>query len=510
MKPVLTPEEAATLDRETQARGVGAEVLMERAGSAVARAARELAGGSYGRRAVVVCGKGNNGGDGLVAARRLGRWGVRTTVVLLEEPGALREPAATNARRLAEVPGIRVRTFHERGLRRELDRADVAVDAIFGTGFEGMPEDAWAAAIASLNEARAPIAAVDIPSGVNGATGVTEGEAVRARLTVTFGAAKLGAILMPGAEHAGVVRVVDIGFPDDLVDAHAWLTEPSDVASWLPSRHAETHKRASGVLVVVAASRAMTGAARLIALAAGRMGAGLVTVAAPEGAMPQIQAGLTEPTFLPLPETTEGTVASEAVAPLLERLEAADALAIGPGLTTNESTVAFVRDTMRRSPVPLVLDADGLNAFSGDAVAFQDREADAVLTPHVGEFARITGVKPRDLDADRPAHVRALAEQAGAVTLLKGSRTVIAQPGGRLFVNVTGSPILATAGTGDVLTGMIGGLLARGVAPLESAAAAAYLHGLAGQFAGRDLGEGALAGDVLERVPEAVVHVGAV
>jgi NAD(P)H-hydrate epimerase len=240
------------------------------------------------------------------------------------------------------------------------------------------------------------------------------------------------------------------------------------------------------------------------------MGAGLVTVAAPEGAMPQIQAGLTEPTFLPLPETAEGTVASEAVAPLLERLEAADALAIGPGLTTNGSTVAFVRETVRRSPVPLVLDADGLNAFSGDAAAFQDREADAVLTPHVGEFARITGVKPRDLDADRPSHVRALAEQTGAVTLLKGSRTVIAQPGGRLFVNVTGSPILATAGTGDVLTGMIGGLLARGVTPLESAAAAAYLHGLAGRFAGRDLGEGALAGDVLERVPEAVIHVEAV
>jgi NAD(P)H-hydrate epimerase len=223
--------------------------------------------------------------------------------------------------------------------------------------------------------------------------------------------------------------------------------------------------------------------------------------------MPQIQAGLTEPTFLPLPETTEGTVALEAVAPLLERLGTADALAIGPGLTTNESTVAFVRESVRRSPVPLVLDADGLNAFTGDGVALRDREADAVLTPHVGEFARLTGVKPRDLDADRPAHVRALAEQAGAVTLLKGSRTVIAKPGGRLFVNVTGSPVLATAGTGDVLTGMIGGLLARGVAPLEAAAAAAYLHGLAGQFAGRDLGEGALAGDVLERVPEAVAHV---
>jgi len=507
MKPALTPAEASTLDRETQERGVEADVLMERAGRAVARAARDLTGGSYGRRAVVVCGKGNNGGDGLVAARHLGRSGMRTTVVLLEDPRELREPAATNARRLDEVPGIRVRTFHQASLKRELARADVAVDAIFGTGFRGMPEDDWAAAIASLNRAAAPIVAVDIPSGVNGTTGVVEGEAVRARLTVTFGAVKLGAVLMPGAEHAGNVRVVDIGFPDDLVRAHAWLTEPSDVAAWLPARDPDTHKRASGVLVVVAASRAMTGAARLIALAAGRVGTGLITVAAPEGAMPQIQAGLTEPTFLPLPETTEGTVAAEAAAPLLERLEGADALAIGPGLTTSEPTAAFVRETVRSSPVPLVLDADGLNAFTGDGGALQDRQADAVLTPHVGEFARLTGVKPRDLDADRPAHVRALAEQTGAVTLLKGSRTLIAQPDGRLFVNVTGSPALATAGTGDVLTGMIGGLLARGVPPPESAAAAAYLHGLAGVFAGRDLAEGALAGDVLERIPEALAQM---
>jgi len=507
MKPVLTPEEATTLDRETQAGGVAAEVLMERAGRAVARAARELAGGAYGRRAVVVCGKGNNGGDGLVAARQLGRWGVRTTVVLLEDPGALREPAATNAKRLDEVSSVRVRTFHQGSLKRELARADVAVDAIFGTGFRGIPEDDWAAAIASLNGAGAPIVSVDIPSGVNGATGVVEGEAVHARLTVTFGAVKLGAVLMPGAEHAGVVRVVDIGFPDDLVAPRAWMTEPSDLAAWLPTRNADTHKRASGVLVVVAGSRGMTGAPRLIAMAAGRVGTGLVTVAAPEGVMSQIQAGLTEPTFLPLPETTEGTVAAEAVEPLLERLGSADALAIGPGLTTNEETVAFVRDTVRRSSVPFVLDADGLNAFTGDGVALQDRQAEAVLTPHVGEFARLTGVKARDLDADRPAHVRALAEQTGAITLLKGSRTVIAQASGRLFINMTGSPALATAGTGDVLTGMIGGLLARGVAPLESAAAAAYIHGLAGVFAGRDLGEGALAGDVLERVAEALAQV---
>jgi ADP-dependent NAD(P)H-hydrate dehydratase / NAD(P)H-hydrate epimerase len=507
MRPVLTPDQAAALDRDAQARGIAAGALMERAGRAVARAARELAGGAYGRRAVVVCGKGNNGGDGYVAARRLASWGVRTTVEVLGNPTELLEPAAANARRLAEDPGIRVRPFDEHGLERELARSDVAVDAIFGTGFRGMPEDAWAAAIAAVNASPVPVVSVDIPSGVNGTTGAVDGEAIAATLTVTFGAAKVGAVLLPGAERAGIVRVVDIGFPEDLIDADTWLTEPSDVATWLPTRDAETHKRASGVLVVVAGSREMTGAARLIAQAAGRVGAGLVTVAAARSALPPIQAGLTEPTFLSLPETDDGTISTEAVGPLLERIETADALAIGPGLTTAPSTAAFVREVVGRSPVPLVLDADGLNAFAGDEGALRDRRSDAVLTPHVGEFTRLTGVKPRDLDADRPTHVRALAARSGAVVLLKGSRTLVAEPGGRVLVNVTGSPVLATAGTGDVLTGAVGGLLARGMPSTEAAAGAAYVHGLAGLFAGRDLGEGALAGDVRDRLPEAVAHV---
>jgi NAD(P)H-hydrate epimerase len=200
-------------------------------------------------------------------------------------------------------------------------------------------------------------------------------------------------------------------------------------------------------------------------------------------------------------------VAEDAAAAVLERLEAADALAIGPGLTTHASTAAFVRKLVAGSTVPIVLDADGLNAFAGRASTLRERQAPVVLTPHAGEFGRLTVLKPRDLDADRPTHVRALASQTDAVVLLKGSRTLIVEPGGRLLVNLTGSPVLATAGTGDVLTGMIGGLLARGVGPTEAAAAGAYVHGLAGLFAGRDLGEGALAGDVIERIPEAADRV---
>ena len=317
MKPVLTPEEATELDRETQARGIAAEVLMERAGRAVARAAREVAGGAYGRRAVVVCGKGNNGGDGLVAARQLDRFGLRTTVVLLEDPEALREPAAANARRLAEVPGVRVRTFHERGLDRELARATSPWTRCSGRGSAGCRRTPGRPRSPRLNASLAPVVAVDIPSGVNGSTGAVDGEAVRAALTVTFGAAKLGAVLMPGAEHAGVVRVVDIGFPDEPGPgagvAHGAVRRR---VGWLPTRDADTHKRASGVLVVVAGSRGMTGAARLIATGGRSDRRRARHGGLRGGSIPPIQAGLTEPTFLPLPETAAGTVAADAAGPV--------------------------------------------------------------------------------------------------------------------------------------------------------------------------------------------------
>jgi NAD(P)H-hydrate epimerase len=371
-----------------------------------------------------------------------------------------------------------------------------------------MPEGEEAAAIGALNAADVPVVAVDLPSGVDGATGAIVGDAVAADLTVTFGAAKLGAVLMPGAELAGAVRVVDIGFPDDLVVAAAFLTEPTDVVAVLPRRDADTHKRASGVLLVVAGSRSMTGAPRLIAEAAGRVGAGLIEVAAPVSALAAIQAETTEAVFLPLPETDDGAVSPAAVELVLEALERSDALAIGPGLTAQEETVAAVRSIVAASPVPSVLDADALNAFAGRAAELAARRAPLVLTPHLGEFGRLTGLSAADVEADRATHVRALAAETDAVALLKGSRTVIAEPDGRLRINPTGSAVLATAGSGDVLTGAIGALLARGVAAADAAAAGAFLHGLAGALAGREAGEGTLARDIVDALPDAVAAVG--
>jgi hydroxyethylthiazole kinase-like uncharacterized protein yjeF len=506
VKPVLSPQQAVELDRQTQAGGVEAELLMERAGRGVARAVADLCGGTYGRRAVVVCGKGNNGGDGFVAARHLARWGVVVSVLSVDQPERRHEPAAANLLRLTEM-GIGVRKCSPALLERELARADVAVDAIFGTGFTGVPENGWAAAIAGLNAGAPPVVAVDIPSGVDGSTGAVEGEAVWSDLTVTFGAAKVGAVLMPGAERAGALRVVDIGFPDDLIRADVFVSEPSDVRASLPVRTSDTHKRASGVLLVVAGSREMTGAPSLIARAAGRIGAGLVIVAVPSGILAVVQSATTESVFLSLPETADGTVAADALDRVQEALGRVHALAIGPGLSAQDETAGFVRDLVRSCPVPVIVDADGLNAFSGRAADLVDRKSDVVITPHVGEFGRLTGVSAHDLEADRLSHTRGLALTTDAVTLLKGSRSVIATPDGTVRVNPTGGPVLATAGSGDVLTGMIGGLLARGMDPVEAAAAGAYLHGVAGILAGRASGEGTLAADLIQRIPDAVAVV---
>jgi len=502
MKPVLTPSEAGELDRATQARGVEAVDLMERAGRALARAAVDASQGIYGRRAVVICGKGNNGGDGFVAARHLAREGMRVDVITMEPLAGGYGPAAVHAGRLSEQ-GLGVRTYTPEWASAALARADVAVDAIFGTGFRGVPEGIWAQAIGRLNDSPAPVVSADIPSGVDGTSGAVEASAVWAELTVAFGAAKVGSVLLPGAERSGTVRVADVGFPDDLLRPSVVLTEPGDVEAMLPHRPLQGHKRSSGVLLVVAGSRAMTGAPALIARAAGRVGTGLVVVGVPQDAMAAVQAHSCEAVFEPLAQTDAGTVALGALDTLLRAAERADAIAVGPGLTRDEDTAALVRELVARSPVPIVLDADGLSAFEGNAAGLRRRRAAMVLTPHDGEFARIMAGGPSDAP-DRIAAARELAVAAGAVTLLKGTRTVIAPPEGVARVNPTGGPALATAGTGDVLSGVIGGLLARGMEALDSATAGAFLHGLAGSIAGRERGEGTLAGDVADRLPDAV------
>jgi ADP-dependent NAD(P)H-hydrate dehydratase / NAD(P)H-hydrate epimerase len=509
VQPVLTAAQTQALDRETEARGIPVAELMERAGLAVARAAVALAGGGYGRRAVVVAGKGNNGGDGLVAARYLARSGMRVGVhILVEDPGSkLRQPALANFHRMVEEAGILWHTFSEERLERDLARADVAVDAIFGTGFRGRPEGDHATAIEVLNAGGAAVLAVDIPSGVEGDTGAVRGPAVRAAVTVALGAPKAGDVLFPGAAHAGVLEVADIGFPEDLLKSDVLLVEPEDASGLLPERGPDGHKRRSGVVLVVAGSRRMTGAPQLVARGAYRAGAGLVQVAVPQGILPVIQSGLVEATFLALPEGDSGSPSAAAWDLLEERLEDFGAIAIGPGLSTDDETPELVRRLVAESPVPVVVDADALNAFAGRAAELSRRGADAVLTPHTGEFARLFGMRAEEVLDDRVGFVRKAAAETGAIVLLKGTRTLVALPDGEVRVNPTGTPVLATGGTGDVLTGMIATYLARGLSSSDAPTLAAYVHGVAGRVAGDVAGEGTVAWDVAEAIPRAVRRV---
>ncbi|MDP8956997.1 MAG: NAD(P)H-hydrate dehydratase, partial [Actinomycetota bacterium] len=452
--------------------------------------------------ALVVCGKGNNGADGWVAARYLDRWGMGVSVVMVEA-SAPRGAAGANFRRFA-ARGGRWREFSPELLARELARSDVVVDGIFGTGFRGRPEGHLAHAIRSMNGAAAPVVSIDIPSGVEGETGAVRGDAVEARVTVALGSLKPGLVFHPGAARAGEVEVVDIGFPQDLIRTDLWLTEARDIGNWLKSRDAEAHKRSVGVVLVVAGSRNMTGAAALTAEAAYRAGAGLVTLAAPPSVLSTVQPTLPDLTYLPLPETPEGSLSRDAFPLLRERFQDVDAVAIGPGLTTHLSTVDLVRRVVAESPVPFVLDADGLNAFVGQTGLLADRASDAILTPHAGEFGRLTGLSANEVLEDRVGHARKAAAELRCAVLLKGPRTVVAGSNGTAFVNPTGGAYLATGGTGDVLTGAIAGFISGGVPTVRAGAAAAYVHGVAGQLAAERQGAGTMASDVLFHLGEAL------
>lgn len=481
-------------DRATIDAGTPGEVLMERAGGAVLRAAIDVAGGRYGRRIAVVCGRGNNGGDGFVVARRARGEGMTAHCLFVGDPSGV-EGAAAHHKRLMESSGIGVEPFDPGALAG----ADVVVDAIFGTGFRGVAEGAAAEAIAAINAFGAPVVAVDIPSGVDGATGRAHGPAVEAFVTVTMAAEKIGTAIGAGALHAGTVRVAHIGISVD--NAAAWMAEESDVARRLPARAPDSHKRSLGAVALLGGSAGMSGAMVLAAAAAVRAGAGYVTAgvtaavdAVMSVAMPEV---LTQ-------RVTDGEVLGpDALDAFRAVVERAGALAVGPGLGRGEAQAALVNRVLDEISLPLVIDADGLNVLAGDTGALQKREAPAVLTPHPAELARLLEVSTDDIQEDRLRSVRRAAERFGCIVLLKGFRTLVADPDGNVVVNPTGGPELATAGTGDVLTGAIATLLAAGVEPFDGAWMGAYLHGLAGSVAAERGTRGVSAGDVAGALPEA-------
>jgi NAD(P)H-hydrate epimerase len=489
------------LDRHTTEKlGIPGELLMECAGRLVAALAE--AERAPGGRVLVLCGPGNNGGDGLVAARHLHLRGVPVAVALAADSARLRGDAARNLER-AERAGVPLL-----GARWRAEPGDLLVDALFGTGLARALEGEAAAAVRRLLAARpgCRVLAVDLPSGLHADTGQPLGPCVQADLTVTLSLPKLGLALEPGRSLAGRVIVGRIGIADEAPGAvlGASLLTARGAGALLPARPPDGHKGSFGHVLVAAGSPGKTGAAALAAEGAARGGAGLVTIACPASANPILEVKCTEAMTAPLPDTAEGEFAAEAAAPLLALARERDALVLGPGLGRGPAPRELVRRAVPRAALPLVLDADGLMAFAGEPEALRARRAPSVLTPHPGEAGALLGEDPRELNRDRAAAARRLAERSGAVVALKGAATVIAEPGGRVRVNPTGGPVLATGGTGDVLAGLVGALLAQGLAPFDAASAAVFLPGVAGDRLAAAVGRaGALAGELCREIPPA-------
>ncbi len=477
-------------------RGIPSLELMERAGEGLASLTAELVPDG---RIAIVCGKGNNGGDGLVAARLLRDRGREVEVLLLGPADELRGDAQASLKRL---PGAAPAEFRA----ESLDGAAGVVDAILGTGFSGTPREPAAGAIEAINAAAVPVIACDMPSGVDGSTGQVEGAATEATATATFHAAKPGLWIAPGKAHAGEVRVIDIGIPEGApgeakVDVGLIGAR---VLEGIPRRSGDSTKFAAGSVLVCGGSTGLTGAPCLASEAAMRAGAGYVTVCVPASLNPIFEQRLLEVMSVPLPDR-EGNIAAAARTVVAERAERAGALVLGPGVGRDPDTVSFVRELAAGAGLPLLLDADGLNAHAGRLSSLAGRPASTVLTPHAGELGRLTGEESERIQARRLESVRNAASIADAIVVLKGDDTLVAEPSGRVAVNPGGAPALATAGTGDVLSGVIGAFLAKGADPFHAACAGVYIHAVAGRLSAEQIGdEGVIASDVTARLPQAI------
>jgi hydroxyethylthiazole kinase-like uncharacterized protein yjeF len=496
----LAPLPDAEQQRATDAwaiseRGIASLELMERAGAGLADEVRRRVPDG---RVVVVAGKGNNGGDGLVVARLLRESGREVDVLLLAAGDALSGDARTNLERLPEPAA---RPFEAAALAG----AAGIVDAVLGTGFTGEPREPARSAIAAINDAAADavVLACDVPSGVDASTGEIAGDAVRADATVTFHAAKPGLWISPGKTHAGEVTVIDIGIPEGApVTPSVGLIAPA-VLDGVPHRAHDATKFAAGALMVCGGSTGLTGAPCMAAEAAMRAGAGYVTALVPGSLNLVFEQRLLEVMSVPLPDK-DGTLTQPALEVALERTERADALVLGPGLGRNPGTFKLVRKLAAAVAVPLLLDADGLNAHAGRLESLAERPAATILTPHAGELARLLESDSAEIAAHRLRCVRDAAVRADAVVLLKGDDTIVAAPDGRAGISRGGAPALATAGTGDVLSGVIGAYLSKGMDAFHAACAGVFLHARAGRLAARTIGtEGVIASDVIALLPRA-------
>ena len=470
---LYTAEEMSRADRRAQELGIPGGVLMERAGAGMARVALEIYAPE---RALVVAGGGNNGGDGFVVARELYRAGVDVAVLPTKD-----EYDGDPATNLAILRNLGVRFVGADELEAELDGTDLVIDALLGTGFSGEVREREARLIEVINGYSAPVLAVDVPSGVNGATGEVEGAAVRADFTVCAHAVKVGCVVSPGREHAGEVAAIDIGIPPEAeVESSLVWTDADSLRGEIPRTAEPAHKYSAGALLVVAGSRHTTGAPVMVVRGAERTGCGIVFLATSDGSAPSVDLELTEALVHGMPEGEEGYMTAAALEEILQLAGRTSALVVGPGMGVGDEGRRLVEGILREVDSPILLDADALTNLAGTG-ALAGRSSPTVITPHAGELGRLLGIGAKEVSAHRLRSAREAAQAYGCCVLLKGSDTLVAE-GERIAVNSTGDVALATAGTGDVLSGVIGALLSRGMDACEAARAGAWVHGRAAEI----------------------------
>ena len=512
MKKIATTQEMKALDNAAiEEAGIPGLILMENASLGILKKIQEIFGGDVrGRHFIILCGKGNNGGDGYAVARHLLNREAEVSVFAVGPIADLRGDALTNALIFEKIGGT-IKELKESGSLPRVASADLIVDALLGTGLTGRASGMVAKMIEWMNDRPEPVLAVDIPSGVEGDTGAVRGVAVIADWTVTMGLYKRGLVLPPGRDLAGEVTVAIISLPPHVrAGTHISfnLLEASDIHGMLPQRQPTDHKGDCGRVVILAGSPGMTGAATLCSQAALRIGAGLVILGIPKSLNPILETKLSEVMTRRLAENDDGCLCPEALPTIEELISWADVVAIGPGLSQHPDTEETVRLILSNINKPLVIDADGLNVLGKEEEFAGMLPSGSILTPHPGEFSRLCGLPIAEILNHRVYLTAEKAASWGAVVVLKGSPTIIADPGGEVFCNPTGNPALATGGSGDVLTGMIVGLLAQGCPPVHAACAGVYLHGLAGDFAAKEIGIAAtIAGDLDKLLPRVIRQV---
>lgn len=507
---LTTASEIREMDRMTiEEIGIPGIVLMENAARGAGRVFLEHFNPSPGSRVLVICGKGNNGGDGFAMARHLSLYGLKVVVVLLAEASRVSGDALINLDIIRRMGGIEVIEAPAAAELKEalghIERCAFIIDAIFGTGLNSDVKGIYRDAIKAINSSGRQVMSVDMPSGINSDDGRVMGVAVRADLTVTFGFAKPGLVVFPGAGLSGRVVCVDIGIPHavaDMVGSRHYISGPDAFTHLFKEERPDTHKGDRGHLLILAGSTGKTGAAAMTAMGALRTGAGLVTLGIPAGLNSILEVKLTEAMTVPLPETAEGSLSQEAGDEILSLAKGKTAIAIGPGLSTNPETTALVRKIVTECDLPMIIDADGLNALAEEPAMLERLDERKILTPHPGEMARLTGLKGADVQVDRIGTVARFVEGCRSCLVLKGARTVISGSQDKMYINPTGGPALSSGGSGDVLTGIISGLLTRGMPVMEAALAGVYIHGLAGDLLAGERGKtGVIAGDLLNVIP---------